>query len=469
MNIISLEEPELEFGGSQKHIDIRFGLSAYGPLDLLSDLAPRTIRLGIVGTSESIEGLAAWLAKCTQGINAKPSRQPNLFPGFPSCEGKTAFNCDFITQSALQRAISRQKFLVLATTASIEDRIKQAVELFASEIEYLAESSKPDVVVCAFPIELVEILDDPQQTTPFNFHDALKAKVMSTRIPIQIVLPSLYDPSMAKKQRKTGLARTLQDEATRAWNIYCALYYKAGGTPWRLKRESTSLDTCFVGVSFYRSLDGALLQTSIAQVFNERGEGVVIRGAIANVSREDRQPHLSEEDAFDLLRGALAKYKQEHRNLPARVVLHKTSSFSEEEVAGFRQALAEADVEIYDFLSMRKSSLRLYREGVYPPLRGTVLDLVDGEFVLYARGSVPFFETYPGMYIPRPLRATVVYSEQTVRFLSQEILALTKLNWNSTQFDGGEPVTIQAARDVGRVLRFCGTDDVIAARYSFYM
>jgi hypothetical protein len=73
------------------------------------------------------------------------------------------------------------------------------------------------------------------------------------------------------------------------------------------------------------------------------------------------------------------------------------------------------------------------------------------------------------MYVPRPLRANIVHSEQTVRFLSQEILALTKLNWNSTQFDGGEPVTIQAARDVGRVLRFCGPDDIIAARYSFYM
>jgi hypothetical protein len=73
------------------------------------------------------------------------------------------------------------------------------------------------------------------------------------------------------------------------------------------------------------------------------------------------------------------------------------------------------------------------------------------------------------MYVPRPLRANIAYSENTIRFLSDEILALTKLNWNSTQFDGAEPVTIQAARDVGRVLRFCGPDDSIAAHYSFYM
>jgi hypothetical protein len=469
MKIFSLEEPELEFAGGQKHIDIRYGLASHGPLDLLSDLAPKSIRLGLVGTSESMEGFAKWLEQCAQGIAAKPSKQPHLFPSFPSLDGKTAFNCGFVTHPSLQRSISRQKCLLLGSISSIEERIIKAVELFAAEIAYLAENAKPNVVVCAFPSELIEILDDPKQTTPFNFHDLLKARVMETRMPIQLVLPSLYDPSKAKKQRKTGLARTLQDEATRAWNIYSALYYKAGGTPWRLKRDSSDLDTCFVGVSFYRSLDRTTLQTSIAQIFNERGEGVVIRGAEAKVSKIDRQAHLEEADAFDLLRAALTRYRQEHRNLPARLVLHKTSSFSEDELSGFRQALAEAGIEVYDFLNFRKSSLRLYRDGVYPPLRGTTLELTEGEFILYTRGSVPFFETYPGMYVPRPLRANVAYSENTARFLSREILALTKLNWNSTQFDGAEPVTTQAARDVGKVLRFCGPKDSIAAHYSFYM
>ena len=471
MNIFSLEEPELEFAGGQKHVDIRFGLSSYGPLDLLSDLAPKSIRLGLVGTSESIDGFAKWVERCAQGVPAKVSKQPHLFPAFPSMDGKTAFHCDLVMHPSLQRTIPRQKCLVLGGIGSIEQRIIQAVELFAAEIAHLAETANPDVVACAFPSELVGILDDPNQTTPFDFHDLLKARVMETRLPIQIVLPSLYDPSRAKMQRKTGLARTLQDEATRAWNIYTALYYKARGTPWRLRRDSCDLDTCYVGVSFYQSLDRASLRTSIAQIFNERGEGVVIRGAEVEVevSKTDRQAHLEEADAFSLLQEALARYKSEHKNLPARLVLHKTSSYSEDELSGFRQALAEADIEIYDFLNFRKSSLRLYREGVYPPLRGTVLDLTDGEFLIYTKGSVPFFETYPGMYVPRPLRANVAHSENTTRFLGNEVLALTKLNWNSTQFDGAEPVTIQAARDVGRVLRFCGPNDSIAAHYSFYM
>src|SRR6266496_4965826 len=104
--------------------------------------------------------------------------------------------------------------------------------------------------------------------------------------------------------------------------------------------------------------------------------------------------------------------------------------------------------------------------GSYPPLRGTALDLSGDEFILYTKGSLPFFETYPGMYVPRPLHVQIVDSEQTPRFLAQEILALTKLNWNTTQFDGWEPVSLRASREVGDVLRFCESEQPIAPRYS---
>src|ERR1700722_17124442 len=36
---------------------------------------------------------------------------------------------------------------------------------------------------------------------------------------------------------------------------------------------------------------------------------------------------------------------------------------------------------------------------------------------------------------------------------AKEILALNKMNWNSTQFDGGLPLTLTAAYGVGNVLK----------------
>jgi hypothetical protein len=45
MKIAHFDEPELEFG-SFSHIDIRFGLMNYCPLDYASDVAPKKIHIG---------------------------------------------------------------------------------------------------------------------------------------------------------------------------------------------------------------------------------------------------------------------------------------------------------------------------------------------------------------------------------------------------------------------------------------
>ncbi|MFZ1073483.1 MAG: hypothetical protein WAO21_08625 [Verrucomicrobiia bacterium] len=79
---------------------------------------------------------------------------------------------------------------------------------------------------------------------------------------------------------------------------------------------------------------------------------------------------------------------------------------------------------------------------------------MDSEnFLLYTRGSVPFFEMYPGMYVPRALEVELAAAEESPRVLAQEILALTKMNWNNTQFDSATPITVNAARQVGGILK----------------
>jgi len=91
------------------------------------------------------------------------------------------------------------------------------------------------------------------------------------------------------------------------------------------------------------------------------------------------------------------------------------------------------------------------------------------ELVLYTRSSVDFFETYPGKYVPTPLRIRLENTEQTQLFLAREILALTKMNWNNTQFDRAQPITLQASRNCSNVLRYCSEGRQIEPRYSYYM
>src|SRR5215472_8121120 len=77
-----LVEPELEFGAG-RHVDIRFGLKNHGPVTFDDRTAPKQINVGLVGTAQTIEGVKDWLAPCRNGVLAKPSKKPNLFP---ACE-----------------------------------------------------------------------------------------------------------------------------------------------------------------------------------------------------------------------------------------------------------------------------------------------------------------------------------------------------------------------------------------------
>lgn len=482
MKISFLQEPELRFGTGE-HVDVRFGIMNHGPLDYAAPHVGRQVHVGLVGTTETTEGVAEWLEKCRLGIPAKESRQPNLFPRFPGCSPDAGLRTTLVTTPQSTSVIPKIEIDKLVRTSTL-DLIPKAVDLFLSEIRHLAENVPTvQTIVCALPMDLLEAMDQrPDSDRPqdeetddsldmrLDFHHLLKARAMDFRKPIQLVLPMTYDETKRRMQKKRpGVVRRLQDEATRAWNFHTALYYKAGGVPWRIVRDSTQLTVCYIGISFYKTLDGSSLMTSIAQVFNERGEGVIVRGGTAQVSKEDLQPHLSAEDADELLRGALARYREVHRTLPARVVLHKSSTFSAQEIEGFQSALAAERVTDHDFISIGPSDTRLFRGGAYPPLRGTLLSLTDTEQVLYTRGSVHFFETYPGMYIPVPKLLRFAATEQTPKFLANEILSLTKMNWNNTQFDGALPITLRAARRVSEILKYCEEGTNVEPRYSFYM
>ena len=470
MNLSIIEEPELEFGGNNRHVDIRFGIKDYGPFDLHSPRAPKEIRVGMVGTAETTEGAARWIEKCVRGVPQKPTNKPNLFPAFPEVSSSSSFCCSFVTDATLTRSIPGASIEDMETLADIGLRIEAAGEMFMREIQFLAENANPNVIVCALPLELLELLaEDTRVPGRKDLHHLLKARSMQLRVPIQLILPGTYDESKAKKQKRAGTPRPLQDEATRAWNIFSALYYKAGGTPWRLVRDSSQLSACFVGISFFESLDRTKLVTSMAQVFNELGEGVVVRGGPADLSKEDRQPHLTGESSQRLIADALAKYREVHWTLPARIVIHKSSPFSVDEEAGAKRAIRAASINIYDLVHLTDSEIRLYRDGVYPPLRGTFLQTSGKSGVLYTKGSVPFFETYPGMYVPRPVSIKIAAGDQTPLAHAKEILALSKMNWNSTQFDGGMPLTLTAASSVGKVLKHCQENQRIEPRYSFYM
>jgi hypothetical protein len=477
------DEPELEFAFGRTHLDVRHGLLGSGPLDRGTPSAPSEVRLAIVGTRQSVEELRTWLGRVKDGVPAKESRLGNLFPGFPGFSKESCFGSTVVVDDRWCTELRSHEIAGLLSLGAEGDLVDAAVELFLDAASSAIDQGGPAVAVIAPPADLLAALDmgsaggrqdsadqeidegtdpDPKSSgARVPFHDLLKAKGMRLVTPIQMVRPKTYSGSAGttkekrkgKTAKRKGESQRLQDEATRAWNFHTALYYKAGGVLWRLIRDPAALTTCFIGISFFRSAEGDRLLTSVAQVFNERGDGVIVQGRPAQLDKDDRIPHLAEADATALLSQAITVYRREHRTSPARVVLHKTSGMNAAEVRGFREAAAAERIDVVDLLSVQRGLTRLFRNGVYPPLRGTFLETGPSSGLVYLRGSVNFFATYPGMYVPRPLEFRMESSESTPRQLGSEILGLSKLNWNNTQFDGGEPMTVRAARRVGDILK----------------
>jgi len=237
-----------------------------------------------------------------------------------------------------------------------------------------------------------------------------------------------------------------------------------------MRRDSTELSTCYVGIGFYRDATGAHLDTAVAQVFNQRGDGVVVRGGVAALDKDDRQPHLNAEDANHLLHTALQAFRREHKTLPARCVVHKTSSHSPDEITGFQAAADAADLHSLELLWITRSEhLRLFRPGNNPPLRGTLLRTITDRAVLYTRGTVPFYACYPGMYVPSPLGLRIAQADRNPRALAEEVLALTKMNWNQTQLDARDPITLRTSAQVGGILRLLPQGATINGSYAYYM
>ena len=420
-------------------------------------------------------------------LQKAPTRRNPIFPGFST---ESPFKSECYVDDTLCGTIKTSDLRKLETVKNTNNRITAAVEMYMAQIDRL-KGKGVQVIVCTLPLELLALFiespvemkdeteiaakvegerEDDQEEGKWNFHDLLKAKSMRFQIPVQLIRPSTWDKTyLTKEPDRGGLKRQLQDEPLRAWNYFSALYYKAGGCPWRLPRGEGKLDTCYVGVSFYRTLDQTRYRTSLAQVFDELGTGVVVRGGEVKISDEDNQPHLDETAARDLLLNALNVYRHEHHHQPAQIIIYKTSWFNDAEKVGFKTAIEAKEIDFYRLFSVSRSFIRLYRDGYFPPLRGTCVELDDSRFVLYTKGTVPFYEMYPGPYIPRTLAVRKELCEASTGDVCREILALTKMNWNNTQLDGFEPLPVRAAREVGAILKYCDDGDPIATFYRHYM
>src|SRR5258708_6260521 len=135
-----LVEPELEFGGGGRHIDIRYGLAAFGPFDVTAAGRPKEVTIGLVGTPESTESVKTWLEGCSKGVTAKASRLRHLYPAFPGFSKESPFGADLLFPDGRTRQITSR---VVTETIAEGDRtriVERAVSVFLEECAHIVEN-----------------------------------------------------------------------------------------------------------------------------------------------------------------------------------------------------------------------------------------------------------------------------------------------------------------------------------------
>jgi len=502
-----IPEPKLIFGNGFASVDPKTGLDLYGPYDLARS-SGRPVMLGVVGTGSGIQAVIEFLQKAkgkiSPGLNSKGNAyDPRCFPYFSGATSERSFRCDFNTDSRFHRVLRDLDIKAALSAGEKEQQLRHIVSLVVAECSALVELEQgPDVIVIILPDEvrkefgpqgnigirkkplsaskklekrigkranrknllvipgLFSGLDDSESENDlaWNVHHAIKAHCMKFNTPTQI----LWDSTLR------GVNVT-QDPASIAWNIFTGLYYKANHIPWQL--QALPDNTCFVGISFYKDSpsEEADMQTSLAQVFGA-GEGLVLKGERAIVDKKrDRKAHLTEDGAKSILKRAIDIFTSVNQQPPKRVVIHKTSRYWPEELRGFEAALG--DVRFHDFLCLETLSVstRLMRVGKNPPLRGTTMKLGPKHYLLYTVGYIPFLRIYPGMRTPRPIEVLEHHGDSSAFEVCKEILALTKLNWNSCSFGNSEPITIRFSRTVGKILAQLPHGITPQSKYRFYM
>ncbi|PIX54856.1 MAG: hypothetical protein COZ50_05770 [Zetaproteobacteria bacterium CG_4_10_14_3_um_filter_54_28] len=490
-----IPEPTLTFRYGQQLQYSRDGLYLYGPVDAAD--TRRQIRYGFIGTKEGLGRFERWAQQVSSFIGTPPPRrgakaiEPHHvpFPGFSE-----AFNAiwsvrptkviDDIDEKDLHRRIH---------IANRHEAIKAVVDVFVERL--IAEQKRNEdppsfwyVVLPEFIYELGRPMSsvpkgervaglitlsernalklatqptlfgfDEEQAEVYkyekNFRRQLKARLLDHQIVTQIVRESTLTPNDFLNT-KGEPKRRVEDPATIAWKLCSGSYYKSGGRPWQIANMRPGV--CYVGLVYKRQEQGGTSRHSVcaAQMFLSDGEGVVFRGALGPWFHPDtKQFHLDQEAAARLVGTVLNEYKSRHGQDPKELFIHAKSSFSDDEWAGFQAACQGTLTNIVGVqIADAWDQLKLFRSGEYPVIRGTAMVTGEKSGFLWTSGFVPRLGTYMGPDTPNPVQVSIRRGEATLTTVMSDILALTKINFNTCLFNDRMPVTIRFADAIGDIL-----------------
>jgi hypothetical protein len=204
------------------------------------------------------------------------------------------------------------------------------------------------------------------------------------------------------------------------------------------------------------------------------GESQVISGRpfAWNQKLRGKRVQLGSSQMAQIIRDSVGIFYDPRKKLPERLVVHKSTEFSDEEIRGCVEGASDVDevdvVHISDYTGFRA----YHHKYDFPVVRGTIITDNDkkNEAILFTSGYVTALGTYPGPSAPRPLHVRCQRLDTSIEMVCADILGLSKLDWNSSTFYTKLPVTIGVSDKVGDILAEMVLADITPpSSYRYYM
>ncbi|MGD1037559.1 MAG: hypothetical protein ABR878_10255 [Roseiarcus sp.] len=405
-----------------------------------------SIRLGVICAGPEAQALQAYLHNANRPLAPTANERDYLvdFPGFnaayglplelPEPGGPAWFTCPEPTSSDPH-----------GTALELAGYINRGVEALQSSIA-------PHVVLIFYPDRWKDFRGYRTEAERFDVHDFVKAFCVQRGIATQFL-------------EQHTLADAYQCRVW--WWLSLAIYVKSMRTPWVL--SSLAEDTAFVGLGF--SIDstaerGNHVVLGCSHIYSGKGEGLQYRlTKIENPIIRRGNPFMSKDDARRTGETIRQLFFDARLKLPERVVLHKRTPFTRDEREGLADGLS--GVRGIDMLEIQIDEALRYvasitdRDGKvdednYPVRRGTVMKLDDHSALLWVHGATtainPRLKYFQGKRrIPAPLRIKRYAGRTDLQRISEEVLGLSKMNWNTFELYTKLPATLQSSTEIARI------------------
>lgn len=451
-----LDEPQLSFSPDrleERDLHPLRGLVNFGPYSktVFSPYTPnlRIATIGPVDGVAKVGNLMRMLRECH-----KPSDRKEYVPEYQGFE--SIFRVPLVAASSAAHIKWPSDIMKLGDQGEPELRFMTGLKSAMERLSLIRDQF--DVVVVHLPDAWSHVLRNEN----FDGHDALKALGAYLSIPTQVVNDRTF---------------SFGYKASLAWRLGIALYVKAGGIPWKLApMQSVPEDTAYIGLAYALrgKGDDSHYVTCCSQVFDMDGGGMQFvafeaRDPISDIDEARKNPFLSRDDMRAVLARSLHLYQTRNAGvLPRRLVIHKTTKFTEGELEGALDALGGVQeiecLEIGNSAAWRgvwlvgsENKTAPSKPSGYPVPRGVLQIRTGDSALLWAAGNAPQASTTGNYFqgkksIPKPLYLKRYAGSCPLEVSALEAMALTKMDWNNDALYDPVPVTIRYSQKLARTI-----------------